>query len=375
VPEDKALRSAIQKPKLLYIIGQLGRGGAEQQLYYLLKYLQPMAIVVSLTSGGYWADPIRQLGIEVVEMKRYGRADLRRLIRLIQLINDFQPDLVHIFTDGPAGLYGRLAALSTRQPRVIVGERRYTAVEPAWYRWLKKYLNRYVTYIICNSLSSYHYILDHRLITSDKVARIPNGIEPDKYLSLSIGRKKSETGPLIVGTIGSLRPVKDPALFLRVVGLVTGHLTETKFIHIGDGPMGSELLASSQRLQLQDKLSYLGHQDDVSRFLNDMDVFVLTSMSEGMSNVVMEAMAAGLPCVVTDAGDNRELVRDGESGFVVPVGDEELMAHRLLLLLNDEEMRKCMGAKGRELTKECNVRRMAAEYEKVYEKVMSPDVS
>lgn len=114
---------SLSDPNILYVIGHLGRGGAEQQLYYLLKYLKPQATVLSLSQNGYWAGPIRKLGLKVVELNRVGHADLTRLWALIRFIRTQRPDIIHIFIDGSSGIYGRLAALIKRHPCVIVGER------------------------------------------------------------------------------------------------------------------------------------------------------------------------------------------------------------------------------------------------------------
>jgi glycosyltransferase involved in cell wall biosynthesis len=363
-------------PKILYIVGQLERGGAEQQLYYLIKHLKPQAQVVSLCQGGDLADPIRGLGIEVVELQRHSSWDLSRLRALVRIVQTYRPEIVHIFMDGPSGLYGRLAALLTGHPCVIVGERRNTAIEPRWYRVLKRLLNNRVAAVVTNSQANFCYLANQRIINQQRLFCIHNGLELDRFVNklhcLPDGSAWSGMrNRLVVGTVGSLRSVKAPDVFVRVAARVLVSRPDTAFVHVGDGPMKDEIKALSRELGIQDSLLFLGQRQDVPQLLAGMDVFVLTSSSEGMPNAVMEAMAAGLPCVVTDVGDCKELVHDGETGFVVPVGNEEKLAERILLLLRDKALRRHMGLKGRERIQAFDVRRMVEQYKELYQQVLS----
>jgi len=367
----------LEDPKILYIIGQLRQGGAEQQLYYLIKYLKPRAQVVSLSEGGYWADPLRDLGIEVIELQRRGSWDLSRLTALVQILRTYRPEIVHIFLDNVPGLYGRLAALLTRHPCVIAGERAETAVQqPYWYQALKRLLNAGVAAVVCNSEANARYLVNSRMVRPQKLFCIPNGLELHRFVNRPAWVPEILSGPgrggrWVVGTVGSLTPVKAPEVLVRVAAQVLARCPEARFVHIGEGPLKDKVKALSRELGIQDSLLFLERRQDIPRLLAAMDVFVLTSRSEGMPNAVMEAMATGLPCVVTDAGGCRELVRDGETGFVVPVGDEEGLAERILRLLRDEAMRRRMGLKGRERVQGFDVHRMAEEYKQLYQKVLN----
>ena len=127
----------------------------------------------------------------------------------------------------------------------------------------------------------------------------------------------------------------------------------------------------SEELGLGPSFIFLGQRHDVPQLLLGMDVFVLTSHTEGLPNALMEAMAAGLPCVVTDAGGCREVVADEETGFVVPIDDEERLAERILLLLRDEELRGRMGNRGRARMLGFDVRKMAQRYDLLYHQVLA----
>ena len=133
----------------------------------------------------------------------------------------------------------------------------------------------------------------------------------------------------------------------------------------------AEVQALSRELGIEESIAFPGLRNDVPELLRRMDIFVLTSQTEGMPNVVMEALATGLPCVVTDAGDCRNLGRDGETGFVLPIGDVEGLANRVLLLARNGELRRQMGLKARESINGYGVERMAEEYQRFYMEVLN----
>jgi glycosyltransferase involved in cell wall biosynthesis len=369
-------RSTISDPRILYIIGQLGRGGAEQQFYYLLKYLRPNARVISLSSGGYWADPIRKLGLEVIELKRRGRGDLRRFLRIVQEIRQYQPDIIHIFLDGMYGLYGRLAAILTRHNGVIVGERGTPTFDPHWYIQARKlWLNRHVCYVIANSRSAYDYLVSKMDLPIYKAKFIPNGLEIARIV------KESSEGanPLpiewqdkpIVITVGGLSSPKAPDLFVRVARKVSSQNPHVRFVIVGDGELRASVETLRHEFGLQDMLLLAGHQYNVPRWLSASSIFLMTSRFEGTPNALMEAMSVGLPCVVTDVGGCRELVKDGETGYVVPSGDENSLVDRLSRLLHNAGLRQSMAAKGQAQIDLYSVNNMVSQYKEIYRSVVT----
>jgi glycosyltransferase involved in cell wall biosynthesis len=147
------------------------------------------------------------------------------------------------------------------------------------------------------------------------------------------------------------------------------------FIHIGDGPLRASVEALTRDLGIQNRCRFEGHRDDVPQQLEQMDLFVMSSKTEGLPNALMEAMAGGLPCVVTDAGGCREIVDDGETGFVVPIGDDQKLADRIVMLLADPRLRYQMGQKGRQSMYEYNCDRMAERYRRLYHRILQVGVN
>lgn len=360
-------------PRILYITGQLGRGGAEQQFYYLLRTLQPEAKVLSLRAGGYWAGPIRELGYEVIELERQGRADLGRLWRSDQIMREYDPDIVHLVLDNAYALYGRIPALLQRR-RVIVGERNHPTRAPRWYDLLRsRLLNRFAARIVPNSEAAREYLLAQG-ISSDKVQVIPNGID-----LASIRSQASNGAPplpqewrdcFVIGAVGKLNPVKAPEIFIEAAAIAHRQRPDLRFVFLGEGPLQDELQVRIEALGMQDIVLLPGHRQDVPCWLANFDLFTLTSREEGLPNAIMEAMVLGLPVVATDAGGCRELVREGETGHIVPIDDVQAVAQRWLMLAGDAELRGRMGARAQAIIAEYSLESMAQRYREVYEKAM-----
>jgi glycosyltransferase involved in cell wall biosynthesis len=363
------------EPRILYIISQLGRGGAEQQFYYLLKYLRPNARVISLTSGGYWAGPLRDMGYEVIEPERRGRADLRRFLRIIQETRNYKPHVIHIYIDGVYGLYGRLIAILLRHPRVIVGERSNPAFDPIWYIQARALLlNRFVRFVVANSQAAYCFLTHEMKLPTHKGKFIPNGLEIERIV------KESTDGPnplsvdwqnrVVVIFMGGLSSPKVPELFVRVAKRVVDQYPDVRFVMVGDGELHGSVESIRHQLGLDDMVLLAGHQFNVPRWLSASSIFLMTSSFEGMPNALMEAMAVGLPSVVTKVGGCAELVSEGETGYIVPVGDELALADRVIRLVSDANLRQSMGSKAQLRILQFDVQSMVEQYKAIYDSIL-----
>lgn len=364
------------KPKILCVIGQLERGGAERQLYYLLKTHLFEASVISLSEGGYWAEPIRELGVPLTELPRRGHWELARLQGVWRVIRACEPDVVHIFTDTVSGLYGRLASLLARHPCVVVGERRHPSLDAGWYAGLKRVLlNRFVSASVANAVSSRDYLVTHQGVPPERAFCIPNGMEYERFATARPGAKSTLLPPNwqdkpIVGMVCGLRPKKRVDHYLQMAHQILDKMPDVRFLHIGDGPQREGLATLHAELGLGDRFRFVGAQENVADWLHALDVFVLTSSNEGMPNAVMEAMAAGLPCVVTDVGDCAVLVKYGETGFVVPAGDIPTLVQHTQTLLKNPTLRQQMGQAGQANMAEYSIERMAQRYQDLYDRLL-----
>ena len=128
-------------------------------------------------------------------------------------------------------------------------------------------------------------------------------------------------GETVIGTVGRLDPIKDQATLVAAFSRLVARHDSLRLLLVGDGPCRRSLEEQVARLELDDRVTFLGRRDDVSELLRAMDVFVLPSLAEGASNTILEAMATGVPVVATRVGGNPELIEEGETGFLVPRRD------------------------------------------------------
>jgi len=150
-------------------------------------------------------------------------------------------------------------------------------------------------------------------------------------------------------------------------------LTKTNFHYliVGNGESEQKLKKAVNELMLQDKVSFLGFRRDVPELLAASDVFILTSRREGLPKALMEAMAVGLPIIATDVRGNRDLVKSGENGYLVPLGNAEQTAIAIERLIDSEDLRRSMGGKSKELVKQYDLQNILKEMEKIYDNILN----
>jgi len=187
-------------------------------------------------------------------------------------------------------------------------------------------------------------------IDASRVQTIYNGLDLADWMAAGSGARLS--GECLITTAGNIRHVKGHDVFVRAAALVVQQFPDATFSIAGEvlePAYYEELQALVQKLGLSGRFRFAGGVSDLRGHLSRADVFVLPSRSEGFSNAIVEAMAAGLPVVATDVGGNAEAVSDGVTGFIVPSEDPEALAAAILSLTVDPERAKAMGAAGREL--------------------------
>jgi glycosyltransferase involved in cell wall biosynthesis len=268
-------------------------------------------------------------------------------------------------------LYGTLAARLAGVPR-LVASRRYDP--DGRQRGLAHRLNRvawgFADAIVCNTARAAR---NAPLGLRARHVVITNGAAPASTLGRRAARARLglEGDAVVVGTVGRVAPTKNPMLFAAVAAMVGRGRPDARWLWIGGGPLEEALRARAAALGLSGRLAVTGERPDAPALLEALDVFLLTSDREGMSNGVMEAMAASVPCVVTDAGGNAELVADMVTGFVRPTGDTAGLAERVERLLEDPALRARLGTAGAgRIAAEFTVEQMCSATERLYRRLL-----
>ena len=342
--------------KLLLLIPTLDRSGAEKQFSLLAAGLPREEFevqVVCLTRGGPYESLLREKGIPVTVLHKRMKFDPVAYFRLRGFIRRWRPDIVHTWLFA-ANAYGRLAVGGRSRPRVIISERCVDSWKQGWQLKLDRKLIPRTDRLIANSQSVAEFYRGQGF-PGERIVVIPNGIQLASDGPLSPDEKNAQLkewgippGSRIVGYAGRLAPQKRGADLIWSLQLLR-QLTDRVFLVIvGDGPDRFEMMKLAQHMGCDHLVRFLGPQEDVPRLMRAMDVFWLASDFEGQSNSVMEAMAVGVPVVASDIPANRELVIDGETGFLVRVGDCPAFSQFTDRILADAELARRLGEAGRE---------------------------
>lgn len=342
---------------MLHLIDDLNLGGAERVMATLVDSLpkDKYRTIVCALEDGPVSRELRQKGIEVIILPKSRPYDIIFLLKLLHLISKEKVKLIHshlLITD----IYGWLAAKLSRIPIVITIHGKSLL---NWkhgnrvFRFVAKRSNKIIT--VSNSIKD--EIVKKLTLPLDNFITIYNGIDLSRFRDmtqdLTLKRHINiEPTSLMVGSIGGLRPVKDYGTLLESMPIVIQEFPEAKFVIVGDGPLKESLELKVKSSKLEKNVTFLGWRRDIPQILSDFDIFVLSSLTEGISISILEAMAMGKPVVATDVGGNPEVVEDDKTGFLAPQGDFQGLANAIIKLLKDKELREAMGRSGRRRVEE-----------------------
>jgi glycosyltransferase involved in cell wall biosynthesis len=332
--------------KILYVIGQLCRGGAERQTAELVKHLprdlfEP--VVCCLHGPDVLGDEIEDAGVRVIYMEKRRGVLSGATFRLAGLIRRERPAVLHSYLFS-ANWRSLLAGRLMRVPLIISSVRNVDIHAKSAMVAIERVLAVLTDCVIANAEAVKDHVSHRHLIPAEKIHIVYNGVS----LARANGQRESKSAPGSVGDPGVAGAHEiGEATFLEAARMVSAELPGTRFLLVGDGELRNELAGRVRSMGLSDAVELPGATDDIASLLSRIDVSVLTSLKEGCSNVILESMAAGCPLVVTDVGGNRELIEAGTSGYLVPPGDAAGIARRVLELLKDPDLRHRMGQAGR----------------------------
>jgi glycosyltransferase involved in cell wall biosynthesis len=353
--------------RLVYLIGQLGAGGQERQLYYLLKALDrkrylPAVIVWNFNERDMFASEIKKLGVPLHYFP-VGAAPIAKLGKLYALIGRLRPEVVHSYS-----FYTNFAAwVVTLRTKIIgVGSIRNSF----FFGWqevgkIKGSLStRWPRHQICNSHSaSAEARQANKLFAPAKVYAVTNSVDLQQFCP----QPRAYQSPVQLGAIGSLEPRKRWDVLLQAVRELKARGLSFRLRIAGAGPLFGTLSRQIQQENLEDVVHLLGPVVDVAKLLAESNFLVHTAEVEGYPNAVIEAMASGRAVVSTDAGDVPYIVDDGLNGFVVKRGDHNALVERMAQLITNPALCRTMGKAGRaKAEREFTIERLVEQTLAVY---------
>lgn len=364
------------KTRILQIIPTLDRAGTEKQLCLLAAGLPRDEFdlhVCALTRGGPLAGKLIEAGIPLTVIGKRWKFDPQAFWRLKEYVARLQPDLIHTWMFA-ANAYGFAAAKACGIKNIVIGQRCVDPWKSRWQLTIDKAMARRCKCVVVNSEGVRDFYVRHGT-PAQQVRVIPNGVAlPEKPVATR-RQLLAELGlpaeSRVVGLVGRLWPQKRVKDAIWAVDLLKVIRDDVHLLVIGDGPQRNRLRRFRGQCRIGDKVHFLGERGDVPQLLPHFDVLLSTSGYEGQSNVVLEAMAAGVPVVATDIPGTRELVVPDVTGYLVPVGDRAAFARHTHRLLNDSSLAAQLAAAARERVQcEFSVEKMVGRHVELYREVL-----
>jgi len=333
-------------PRICFLAGTLGQGGAERQLFYILKTLQARGTrlrLLSLTRNEFWHEPIEQLGVPITWVGR-SQSRVARVSNIIAALRQQKPDIIqssHFYTN----LYACAAArvMGSREIGAIRSDVEGAVQDNGWL--LGKMSLRMPRVMAANSMAGIRQATALG-VHPGRLHFLPNVIDTVQFSPKSGPR----TGQVVVLAVGRCVTEKRLDRFLSIMAKLRQRAqTDVRGLILGDGPLRSSLEKQAIDLGLApEAVGFSGTVSDVARFYRDADMLLLTSDGEGTPNVILEAMASGLPVVATKVGGTPEIVTHGRTGYLFEPANEEAAVRALHTLLSDADLRTAMGRRARE---------------------------
>ncbi|MCK5664083.1 MAG: TIGR03088 family PEP-CTERM/XrtA system glycosyltransferase [Thiotrichaceae bacterium] len=373
-------------PLIAHVIYRLDTGGLENGLVNLINNMPPKKyrhIIVCLKGSTSFRKRLQRQDVEIVDLKKQEGQDWGSFVRFYQILKEYQVDIVHT---------RNLGTIEYQVPAFLAGVKYRVHGEHGWdvfdpegnnkkYQWLRRLLSLLIKVFIPLSLHLQRYLLEKVKIPAHKIHRICNGVDTKKFYpektkqlvedcSLPFGKDN-----IYIGTVGRMHGVKDQitlvTAFISLMESNSALVGKVYLLLIGDGPLRQEAIELLKKHQLLQYAWLPGGRTDIAELLRSLDIFVLPSQAEGISNTILEAMATGLPVVATNVGGTPELVTDCETGFLVPHSNPEAITKALLQLLSYKEKRQQLGVNGyKRVLDNFSILAMVNKYTDVYDSLI-----
>lgn len=371
--------------RLLYVAGNFVTGGAERHLLEMWRRLDRTRFdvrIAVLKREGAFTPLVEATGLPIHDLgvgrRIYDPSGLRGLLRLVSLVREFRPDVIHGYLFG-ANLFAALAGRLCGVPVVCVAKRNVDAFESPRQIAVQRLAHRLATHVtaVSREVAASSVALG---VPASRVTVIENGVDVARFDGATHrdalgGAGLAVKGVPLVGSVGCLAPRKDYGTLLEALARLAQR-RDFRCAIAGDGPDRAALEARAATLEVAGRVTFLGERSDVDRLLPAFDVFTLSSREEGIPNALLEAMAAGRPCVVTRVGGNAEVLEDGRTGWLVPPQDPAALAAALedALARPDEAARRGAAAR-RAMVEERSIDAMVRRHEDFYARALGREVA
>lgn len=363
---------------ILHITFDMRIGGTEMVIKNLIEgntdTSKNMSIFCIESPLGPWGEQLKENGLSITTKARKPGFDTSIIAAIRNQIKQQHIDIIHCHQYTP-WVYGTLAALLTPAKVVFTEHGRFYPDSTTWKRkFVNPLLSRFTHGITTISNATKQAVAEFEYISIDNIQTIYNGIKPLTAVTTKTEKLRAELklpkDAKILGTVARLDPIKNHSMLLRAFSMVLEHAPNTYLVIVGDGEMRQTLELLANKLEIDTYVKFVGYKTNPTDYLDLFDLFVLSSLSEGTSMTLLEAMSLSKPCVVTNAGGNPEIVEHDISGLVVENDNPEAFADALIALLSDTQKQSIMAKNAKQIFDEkFDVKRMNMAYRELYERI------
>lgn len=368
----------MKKFNLLYIIdGGENYGGAEENLLNVLKVMdkREYSVEVCCLVGGYVAEVLKTSGVPVTVLNMKNKWDCGAVLRLVAMLKRKDIHILHTSLYA-SNTFGRIAAILARAPITISWEQGMANVKPRRHTWVDRFLSKFTDSITVPSEAVRQSIIKEENISREKIEVIHNFVDEAEFaIAIDLKTKREELGlkleDIVVGYVGCLSEHKGHKYLLDAIPEIILNIPGVKFLLVGEGPLRGQIEEKIKRMGLEAKVILLGFRRDIAEILSIIDLYVHPSLSETFGLSIIEAMFMGKPVVASNIDGIPEVVKDEETGILIPARDFRRMAEAVIGLLKDRERASKMGRAGSELVRTNFTPEAAVEkLERLYEKFL-----
>jgi sugar transferase (PEP-CTERM/EpsH1 system associated) len=346
-------------PLIIHIIYRLDVGGLENGLVNLINTMPEERYrhaIICITDATDFRQRIQRPNVSIHELNKAEGKSLWHYWKTYRLLRQLRPDIVH--TRNLPTIECQLPAFLAGVAFQVHGEHGWDVYDPdgsnVKYQWLRRLFKIFIDHFVPLSEQLENYLTEKIHVSKKQITRISNGVDTKRFYPNPHGRIAISGCPfispqdLLVGTIGRMHGVKDQLNLVQAfIELRKAEQTShVRLLLVGEGPLRQQATSLLEQAGLIDAAWLPGARNDIADIMRGMDVFVLPSSSEGISNTILEAMASALPVIATDVGGNAELVIDAKTGRIVPKSDHLELAQALASYIQHPELRILHGQAG-----------------------------
>ena len=376
------------KCKILYVIDNIEFGGGERVFSQIIRGLnkERFSVFVASNPGGIFEKKIMEAGVKIDPLDMTHRYNIGTISQLKKIIKTRDVQIVHS-QGGRADFFSRTAARIANVPIIIssmamlVEGYDVSILRKGLYVLIDRWTERWVNKFIVLSEAMRQSLIERHKIPPGNIVKIHNGIEIEEYNPdlKEVRNKKLEVkralglknNTLVIGAIGRLVWQKGFKYLIRAAPEVLDKFPKARFLIVGEGPLKNKLILTSEKLNVADRITFVGFRSDIKEILASIDVLAMPSLLEGLPMVLLEAMAMAKPIVATRIDGITEVLENDKTGLLVPAKNSHALAEAIVGILNDKAKANSFGLKAREVVKEkFSVKKMVKEIELAYEKLL-----